>query len=195
VDTNLYYGTGGGGFSGTLTGAGGHDRNPLLAYCVDLFHDVGLGASYTNYAVQTAASYLDSTKAGELANLFTWAVADSSTWFSNKDKSSGVQLAVWEIVYDTGLDLSAGAFHTTSTEGGTNAAALGYAKDLLNHAGTAQANVLSVYILNSNDNQDQLFWEDASGHQFTSRTAVPEPTSLALTALALTGLALTRRRG
>lgn len=187
-----YVGGGGGGFSGTLTGSTGHDTNNLMTYCTEINQDFSFGVSYTNdYTVLSAASYFGSTKALELARMFSWAMADP-TRVNNSTESTGLQLAVWNIVYDTDLSVTSGNFHVNDSTTSDS-----YANMLLSHAGDAgQSQTLLMYLLHSGspgNHQDQLFWETPNGQTDNSIINVPEPASVALVGVALAGLGLSRR--
>ena len=176
-----------GGFKGTLTGAGpGFDTNSLYTYCVQLTNyfywstpnavNVTLASDYfANNPVFGAGSGVGNTKAALLGKLFSYVEADP-TRVDTSAESTALQLAVWNIVYDTDLTLGSGTFKDTSSYA---AAANGFLSAASSYAGPLTQ---AVYVLDG-AMQDQLIWR-----------RIPEPTSAALVAVALFGLSFTRRR-
>jgi Thioester domain len=184
----------GGGFSGTLSGAGVPFDGAIKSYCVEVGEFFNFGTAYNTYNVVTSVSYFGASKALSLAKLLTYANPLVSGAADKDYASTALQLAIWNTVYDTDLSLSAGTFKNTS-DAGLNTLATSFLT-----GATSAVNNLQLFVLSSGKpllptagQQDQLIWLDGGG---PSGGNVPEPTSLALAfgALGALGFATTRRR-
>ena len=108
TSTPVYNGLAG-GFSGTL------DGDALLTYCVELTQVFYWHATYTNYTDLAASAYFTGpdNKADKLGRLLSY-VADTAGAVDNSYESTSLQLAIWNIVYDTDYSLGVGGFRDTS---------------------------------------------------------------------------------
>jgi hypothetical protein len=189
----------GGGFSGTLTGAGAPfdtAAGGLRSYCVEVGEFFSFGTSYSSYNVVTSTLYFGATKALDLGKLLTYANPLVSTAPDKDFASTALQLAIWNTVYDTDSSLSAGAFKNTevSSTGGVNALANSYLAGAASAANNLQLFVLSSgkpLLPNTPGQQDQLIWLQGGAR---SGGNIPEPTSLALAFGALGALGFAARR-
>ncbi len=202
VSTPLPY-TGGpaGGFSVTLSGYsefGGELNGPFEAYCIDVAEYIGTSSSY---GLMAAVDYFsNASKVEQLGKLISYAYGTNIFGGEGVDKdaqSTALQLAIWNIVYDTdsttGNALTSGPFQGSITSAtGTHLSA----QVLLNSSASASAGAYDLYVLASGqplnlagNKQDQLIWKESP-----SRRDLPEPASLALVGLALGGAALASRR-
>ena len=116
--------------------------------------------------------------------LFSTFYADVDT----KEEKSAFQFALWEILYDDGLDLDAGTF----TDNNTNAAIRGIADGYLLgiQDPTAKMGGYKYTFLTSGPDQNP-----GNSQDLVTVTAVPVPAAGFLLIAGIGGLALMRRRG
>jgi len=201
VAAGEYNNRGAGGFSGTLTGSGipGLDGS-IDTYCVQLGEYFSFNGAYSDYTVINPASiYFQPSspvgaRADRMAQLFSYVV--DSNLFANAvagtkdDLSTALQLAVWEIKYEselTALDVTIGDLKASTGAGTTNATFTNLANSLLTSSAGATI-TQELYVLQSLGNpghQDQVMWRPKS---------VPEPASLSLAMLAFAAAGMATRR-
>jgi hypothetical protein len=158
----------------TVLGGDATELAPTFkAFCIDLNQTINFNTSYsfTKNAVESAplpGGGMGGAKADLLRELWGrhFLAIDSNT------KGSAFQIAVWEIVFDTGLDLSDGQVRVTGNAG-VLAQAQSYMASLTGDSGY----FAPVYALSSSSTQDML---------------VPTPGAIAL--MGLSGLIIGRRR-
>lgn len=196
-NNGLTYTGAAGGFSGSLTGtqAGQFNTDAFATYCIELTEGFGFANTpMTQYEVVAGSSYFanrynNAGKATTLGKLLTF-VYDNPTMVDTAAESTAMQLAVWNIIYDTDFSVtSPGSFSDSS----------GYAtltNTLLAGAAGVSVSKYNVFALEKAGTQDFLLAARVGGSAATF--GVPEPSSWALGSTALLALmasALVRRRG
>lgn len=91
-------------------------KGSFVAFCIDINQSISSGNSYTDFVVTPLASApipgsaMGATKANSIAELW----ANEFTGLNTADQYAAFQVAVWEIINDTGLSLTGGIFRAAS---------------------------------------------------------------------------------
>lgn len=184
-----------GQFQGTL------NHLPFTTYCVDLWQDISLSSTvYSNFSQVQAGSptlsWFTSAKAYDLGRLFTGYAAS----VNNAITSSAMQLAIWEIISETGgvYDLlpghsSSGNFTASRYFGNASETqALNLAETWVQHLPSASSYFIAVEY--SPTKQDMIIANYLPLATDMPHINTPEPSQIALVGLGLAALSLTRRR-
>jgi hypothetical protein len=153
------------------------DRD-FVAWCLDILDNLGLPSLYeitTTPFAGTAQGSLGATVISNIENLFEVNYA-TLVDIGNNAQSAGFQLALWELVYETGgtFNVSDGTWRATSSTSGVVAAANTYLANLGNA-------ITQNYAL--------TFYESkAGGQNLVSVSPVPLPSAVWLFGLGLAGL-------
>lgn len=157
-------------------GAGVDSTIPLTfdTYCVDLAQHVKANTNFTFEVLSLAEAGYGIDQQNLLTQLWTSFKPGADT----AAKSAALQLAIWEVIYDTNLNTSTGPFKVNSSSTLRNAA-----QSLVNAASNASTlpSNLQLVVLRSNTAQDQI-------------TAIPVVPSPGAAVLAGAGLLLAAPR-
>jgi hypothetical protein len=189
------YGGRAGAFAGSLSGAGVFDAPSFMTYCIELEEGFKFSATgMTGYRVEHATNYFAARRhnadiAEQLGRLMTYVAADPSR-VDSAAESTSLQLAVWNLVYDSDFSLSSGSLRDSSVYAP-------YATLLLTGSTNVSVSAFDVFALSKSGTQDFLLLSakpvvKAKGDDGDPpvNNGVPEPGTLALSGLVLTGLAL-----
>lgn len=171
-----------GGFKGALSNAGVYNNASFETYCVELGQTFSFGVPYGDYKIIQGDTYSqwagNPITADRIGKLMTYV---DTLGPLNAATSTGVQLAIWELIYETNIDKNGNGYSLTSgsfkNAFDTNSSTT-FANTLFTGA-LATTSLYKVDVLKNDGHQD-----------FLILTAVPEPEgyALALAALACIGV-------
>lgn len=123
--------------------------NHFDSYCVDLAQTVKANTNFTFNVVPLSDAGYSSSQVMLLSRL--WSTYKSG--INTTNESAAFQLAVWEIVYDTGLNLTKGLFKVNNSTTITN-----LAQSYVNavNSSSYRGGLASLSVLRSDTHQDQI---------------------------------------
>jgi len=185
-----------------LSGQPASMADAFYTYCVDLKADE---TDHQGIAVRTTDEMTGSTpnvgqKAAWLFNTYAAAIHDDYS-AASKSRAAGLQLAIWEVLYDTpsqntiyevdGSKAGKGNFYATGLY--TSAAAISYGNLYLQSllgTGTSYLSADATWL----DSDNAKYGMTGGPGQDQIASSVPEPGTLVLLAAGLLGIAGTRRK-
>jgi len=200
-----------GGGSNIITGTIGLQTTAsgaLNTYCVDLFDYINLGNnSYTFNNNQLAAGQtfrngnVNGTWTQNQVSLVTALLTNGAMQTQNTINTAALQIAIWEVEYDTklangsySLTSTADGFYFSATSDANSQATLNMAQTYLNNvtsgAWVTDAYHVAMYLTSNPSGTQNLVYLQTVGGGST----VPEPSTVAVFGLGLIGLWAARRR-
>ena len=183
----------GGVYAGPFRLAGSGGLGNFVAFCVDLTKVLANGQTYTSASVSNFGNTVDTN----ISKLFSSAYSG----INSRIKGAAFQVALWEIISDTGrgYNLGAGAFSVQSAA--YSAAVINQASQYLNGLAGATVGAYTLSYLNSGTSQNIVTVANVPGSPVTPPvrpgppiSPVPVPAGLGLLGLALASLAMARMR-
>ena len=183
VPVPLHESGGAGGFRTTNLTAGGPS---FQSWCVDIFSSFSFPV-VSNDTLTSAATVFNATKADDLGRLYTAHHAAVENTTSSALDSAAFQLAVWEIVNETGTNYDLGSGFFTAT--GTGAA------QAATWLSTLGATPVSAYSVNVWTVQSMVSgWGHAQDVAVFAPVPEPETYAMLLAGLGLMGVVARRRK-
>lgn len=179
-----------GGFNMTDSTPGGLGN--FLAWCLDIGAWLGAGGSYayetTTNPFTNGGQVLDSNAQARVASVFNANFGASVT--SNPDSSAAFQLALWESIYDTDMNISTGAFQASSS-GSIETLASGFLSGAASYGSGANLWDLTFLQSSSDPRQQNLVTASAS---LPPAPTIPLPAGGLLLLTGIAGVAGLKRR-